>query len=875
MSGPERPGGGTFRRHPIFATNLLRLAVGENNMPQHVLNPFPDGWTAKHAAVCAEHLLDDHGQQVLAVLRHPTYPYAGFVASGGGLDNGLRDIATAYIDRVRQVHPLGPAGDWLLGADDDGFGWLDIGWGGIGGNTDPRLSFWVARGEGESGVDRSVVLLAANRHRLATGQQCCEGLSIGLRVVMHLANMPVGASPRVRVQVTGLSASRLWLARAPQQQYVKATAQQSRQPGVQAAAMPGDQHAVGRLAETAKGAKTRTSVQQPSLDHRAFRDAICVFEQASNTERDTARPYALTGEVSQLKVRPALAGTTQVYAGANGKRAPKPVKVRLVDNQADPRIEVRQSIVSDLLNDPGKVQAVDPTDLPLRGDHASAVQAYLRGKELLDRLDAYGLDTAHYFKLARLPLLMRHRAWFFSQPDGLAVNAMVRPERAAQSLVEDFEATDRPRLEVLFGATSLDHQALREDDHGRLRAQPLGLAADPRWAWHEFGHVLSYAATGALEFHFAHSAGDALAAIVSDPDSKLAVDAHGRRDALLSGLTFPWVKLARRHDRQASLGWCWCGQRNSQRNVPFRLPALLYKGYVEEQMLSSSLFRLYCVLGGDTFTQQAQRHAASDYCIYLVMRAIALLGPAAVVPALTPGAFVSALIDADVGTGDWVVRMPRPDPQRPQVRRRLGGSAHKVIRWAFEQQGLYATDQPQEFTLGEGRPPAVDLYVPGLGDRLNGGYAPVALVWAERKGQAAPLWHADARALCLVGHELVMSVHNRGQCRALAVGARAWAAPADTTRLQWQPLSASGAQPNDVSVAGVVQFKFAAKDSSGKPLAGPWFVLVEANCRDDRANLHPDAGLPCSSDMPPSGRRELIDLVANDNNLGLRRVDFG
>ena len=72
---------------------------------------------------------------------------------------------------------------------------------------------------------------------------------------------------------------------------------------------------------------------------------------------------------------------------------------------------------------------------------------------------------------------------------------------------------------------------------------PLGLAADVRFVWHEFCHVLILAATGSTEFDFAHSAGDALAAIMGDPSSKLPV--HWR------GVTFPFVQLAlRRHDRE-------------------------------------------------------------------------------------------------------------------------------------------------------------------------------------------------------------------------------------------------------------------------------------------------------------------------------------
>ena len=62
-----------------------------------------------------------------------------------------------------------------------------------------------------------------------------------------------------------------------------------------------------------------------------------------------------------------------------------------------------------------------------------------------------------------------------------------------------------------------------------VELSPLGIAADPRWCWHEFSHVLLMAATGQREFAFAHSAGDALAAIVCDAESKLALDGTDTR----------------------------------------------------------------------------------------------------------------------------------------------------------------------------------------------------------------------------------------------------------------------------------------------------------------------------------------------------------
>ena len=60
-----------------------------------------------------------------------------------------------------------------------------------------------------------------------------------------------------------------------------------------------------------------------------------------------------------------------------------------------------------------------------------------------------------------------------------------------------------------------------------------------------------------------------------------------------------------------------------------------------------------------------------------------------------PDVYATAMMEADLGTPDFE-GIP-------------GGAVHKVVRWAFEKQGLYrATGAP---TTDEGEPPEVDVYI--------------------------------------------------------------------------------------------------------------------------------------------------------------------
>lgn len=65
-------------------------------------------------------------------------------------------------------------------------------------------------------------------------------------------------------------------------------------------------------------------------------------------------------------------------------------------------------------------------------------------------------------------------------------------------------------LPVVQVHLSLADCARRERKHWtpggpRQPAIPMGIAADERWLWHEFGHILTLASTGELELRFAHS----------------------------------------------------------------------------------------------------------------------------------------------------------------------------------------------------------------------------------------------------------------------------------------------------------------------------------------------------------------------------------
>ena len=524
----------------------------------------------------------------------------------------------------------------------------------------------------------------------------------------------------------------------------------------------------------------------------------------------------------------------------------------------------------------GVVTAADVVP-PVRSDQQAATDAHLRAAELFGRMQAYCLDAGAYFRFACLPLVHRARPAMRWAPDGEFPNAEVRPfldDPAACS--PDKRPSDVLKLLVNYGSADPAHRRKlplakgvgnADPERGRVKAQYLSVASDPRWAWHEFGHVLNFASTGELEFPFAHSAGDALAAIATDPISRLA---EADPDAEIRHATYPWIEVpGRSHGRSAMRGYGWCGCRNLVR-LDFSASLERYHHtYFGEQILSSSLFRLYRSLGGDTRGSDGKRKdadekvrlSASDYCIYLIMRGISLLGPDTLAPARTPDQFVSALIEADLGTGAWAFEATWPYNRYGRKVRRRGGRVHKVIRWAFEQQGLFATDKPRETAEGPGLPPRVDVYIAdrrlGGGIAGDGGYAPVPL----RHDKNEP-WHAHGDSIKRKGKRLTVRVNNRGAEPAAKTGLRVWwlSAGANGGAMKWEAVSTS-VPPKYIDGGGSVEFRLRPLPAEADAKAELW-VLVSADAPADPSNLAADAPMPKS--WP-----ELLELVAHDNNMAL------
>jgi hypothetical protein len=515
------------------------------------------------------------------------------------------------------------------------------------------------------------------------------------------------------------------------------------------------------------------------------------------------------------------------------------------------QVDVLQSRLADPAADETKTTSVVPICIPHpRTNWFAALSAYQHARGLFDTMRGYGLLPETFFRFASLPLHIRYRAPIDPGPgrDGRTVNAQVDYDPPDHDMV-GMGATSPPSLKPLQVRF-----ALGDLRRSWSRREPLGLSTDERWSWHEYCHVLLAAATGALELPFSHSAGDALAAIMGDPDSALSVNQERR------GLTFPWVYLHRCHDRSVFNGWSWSGRLHRQARFTTNSNRR-HKGYESEQIMSTSLFRLYRALGGDTVSDRVVRKRAANYTAYLVMRAIDLLGPAALMPADTPGDFVLALIAADTGT--------LPVSSGP-LAERVGGWAAKVVGWAFEAQGLDARRDPLDVFDAPGEPPEVDIYVDNgrpdsEGAHPRGGYMPVPLDW--NTGGQPSVWHASPNGITVTGSTATVEVQNRGSNQATAVTVNMWritwptssANPPKWDRATWTQLTTPPTQ--NIPAGGMTTFGF-----SGLPTAtGRYLLLAESTCAADRSNIDPATTLPTASLPTP-----IVDLVAGDNNLGLR-----
>ncbi len=506
-----------------------------------------------------------------------------------------------------------------------------------------------------------------------------------------------------------------------------------------------------------------------------------------------------------------------------------------------PRVRVLSPSVLGKDYDPP--QQRPPFAFSTRTNAFAAVSAYCHCDSMMQQIEHYGFGLADHFGKVALPLTVEHRAKMLTGPgahDGRGINAYVTPFRAD-------ELAPHWDVRMLFGLA----------DFADTWKNPLGLVTDVRFVWHEFCHVLILAATGSTEFDFAHSAGDALAAIMCDPSSKLP--------AADRGATFPFIQLPfRYHDRKVGDGWGWNGTQYVKPAPTYGLRDPV--GYNAEQILSSTLFRLYRAFGGDAVrlnnageweADVDARRAAAYRCAYLIVRAIGSLGQVATQPTSEASQFATALMEADIGT----TGLDYDGSSRP------GGMMHKVVRWAFERQGLYQA--ATSGTLNEpGRPPAIDIYLDDgrseIYEYCITWHTPPDVLWVRNSADGGASGQTPAPSQ---PNYVYVILRNRGDQPATGTTVDIFAAVGDaadtwdTTPGQWVKLQGSNTTQR-VNSGGLVTFgPFGWTPRANARNA----LLVRATVAGDRSNIDDNSSLPCAAGPAP-----VEDLVRHDNNLGYR-----
>jgi zinc metalloprotease ZmpB len=450
--------------------------------------------------------------------------------------------------------------------------------------------------------------------------------------------------------------------------------------------------------------------------------------------------------------------------------------------------------------------AGSPFDYAARTDDFSAVNAYYHCNRFFDLVQDLGFHLPTYFTGTLFPSVVDHRGHYGSAT-GIEINAYCMGN----------------------GTHGIARTAFMLADLGDT-VNPMGLACDWRVVLHELGgHGILYNHVNSANFGFAHSAGDSFAAVLNDPQTR-APDRFQ---------TFPWVYgiIDRRHDRDVTGGWAWGGTFD-------------FGGYSSEQILCSTHFRLYRSVGGDS-PELAMRTYASRYVAYLMLRTIGSLTQAT--NPGNPGAYASTMIAAE--RGNWVSEDM------------VGGVYGKVVRWAFEKQGLYQPPGAPTPVKTEGAPPAVDLYID---DGRHGEYGFLEKFWETQdiwnriepdgeKAHQTPL-------VCCTNHAYVR-VKNRGT--ETAKGARVHAYhcrpsaglvwPDDFEPMTTASLAVPSLAPGASAVVGPFQWT---------PVhAGHECMFMSVTLGADRANNDPLTGLASAKGPTPAWR-----LVPSDNNIAMRAL---
>lgn len=431
-------------------------------------------------------------------------------------------------------------------------------------------------------------------------------------------------------------------------------------------------------------------------------------------------------------------------------------------------------------------------DYDVRTDEFSAVNAYYHQDRFFRLVQDLGFPLDTYFDGTSFPIDVDHR--------GLSNNN---------------------NAHCAGDGDGIDHTCYgRIDNSG---GDPCGNASEWSVVLHELaGHGILNDHVNSGVLGFSHSAGDSFAIILND----FASEWHNG-GAIDRFIRSPFRQNLRRSDRDPASGWGWGGAQDDG-------------SYGSEQILSTTMFRVYRGIGGDSddFTR---REFSAHLMAYLMFRAVGTLSPAT--NPNSPAGFLDALLTADAG--DWTTRGLS------------GGAYEKVFEWSFERQDL-----------NDGDPPLVDVYInDGRGGEYEylADHRATATIWNRHQPDGGGA-HQDP----VIGTNYAYArVRNRGSSTANQVNVRGFHCkplaghvwPTDFTTMDTPEIGAPTIQPND----------------SEEILVGPfeWVPNPNEDGDDSMMMVVSAEGDPDNADKYHAGRTiEDWRLVPNDNNIAIRTVQL-